>query len=82
MRVDDLDEAEETITIKSERVGYAKVTRRRHDHKPTGKLAHLWWYRCLARAAVVSEGTTSGINAPWSAYGGDWSCSAPTTIYA
>jgi integrase len=61
MRVD-LEEAEEILTIKGDQVGYAKVTRRRHDRKPTGKLAHLWWYRCLARAGLVTEGTTSGMH--------------------
>jgi integrase/recombinase XerD len=25
-------------------------------------LAHLWWYRCLARAGLVDERTTSGMN--------------------
>jgi site-specific recombinase XerC len=43
-------------------VGYANVTRRRHDRKPTGKLAHLWWYRSLARAGLVAEGATSGMH--------------------
>jgi site-specific recombinase XerC len=62
MRVD-LADAEETITIsKNRKVGYANVTRRRHDRKPTGKIAHLWWYRCLARAGLVPEGTTSGMH--------------------
>jgi site-specific recombinase XerC len=37
------------------------VTRRRHDRKPTGKLVHLWWYRCLERAGRVEKGTTSGM---------------------
>ena len=61
MRVD-VDEAEETVTIGGKPVGYANVTRRRHDRKPTGRIAHLWWYRCLARAGVVSEGATSGMH--------------------
>ena len=38
------------------------ATRRRHDRKPTGKIAHLWWYRCLERAGLVLEGATSGVN--------------------
>jgi integrase len=61
MRVD-LANAEEILTIGKERVGYANVTRRFHDRKPTGKLVHRWWYRCLERAGLVSEGTTSGMN--------------------
>ena len=39
MRVD-LEEAEEVLTIGKERIGYANVTRRFHDRKPSGKLAH------------------------------------------
>ena len=57
----ELEAAEEILTIGTEQVGYAKVTRRRHDRKPSGKLAHRWWYRCLERAGVVAEGTTSGM---------------------
>ena len=38
MRVD-LGEAQEVLTIGKERIGYANVTRRFHDRKPTGK-----WY--------------------------------------
>ena len=60
MRVN-LEEAEEVLTIGGSQTGYAKVTRRRHDQKPTGKLAHLWWYRCLARAGLVPEGATRGM---------------------
>jgi site-specific recombinase XerC len=58
----DLDEADEVLTIKGSPVGYANVTRRRHDRKPTGKLAHRWWYRCLARAGLVPEGAQSGMH--------------------
>ena len=61
MRVD-VEDAEEIVTISNKDVGYAIVTRRHHDRKPTGKLAHLWWYRCLARAGLVPEGTTSGMH--------------------
>jgi site-specific recombinase XerC len=61
MRVD-LAEAEEILPIGKEQIGYARITRRRHDRKPTGKLVHRWWYRCLERAGVVSEGATSGLN--------------------
>jgi site-specific recombinase XerC len=57
-----LEDAEETITLGGKQVGYANVTRRRHDRQPTGKLAHLWWYRCLERAGLVPKGTTSGVN--------------------
>jgi site-specific recombinase XerC len=57
-----LEEAEEILTIRGSQTGYAKVTRRRHDQKPTGKLAHRWWYRCLERAGLVTEGTTSGMH--------------------
>ena len=58
----DLDEAEDVLTIGKERIGYANVTRRFHDRKPTGKLVHRWWYRCLERAGLIPEGTTSGMN--------------------
>jgi integrase len=61
MRVD-VESATEIITIKNDILGYANVTRRHHDRKPTGKLAHRWWYRCLTRAGLVSEGTLSGLN--------------------
>jgi integrase len=57
-----LDEAEEVLPLGAEQVGYASVTSRRHDRQPTGKLAHRWWYRCLERAGVVAEGTTSGMH--------------------
>jgi integrase len=58
----DLEEADEVLTIKGRPVGYASVTRRRHDGTPTGKLAHRWWYRCLARAGLVPEGAESGMH--------------------
>jgi integrase len=61
MRVD-LGEADEILDLKTGRVGYANVTRRRHDRKPTGKLAHVWWDRCLVRAGLVPEGTTGGMH--------------------
>jgi site-specific recombinase XerD len=61
MRVD-LAEAEEILPIGKEQIGYARITRRHHDRKPTGKLVHRWWYRCLERAGVVSEGAKSGLN--------------------
>jgi integrase len=50
------------LTLGDKQVGYAKLTRRRHDRKPSGKLAHLWWYRCLERAELVPKGTTGGMN--------------------
>jgi integrase len=61
MRVD-VEEAEEIVPIGKKSIGYANVTRRSHERKPTGKLAHVWWYRCLARAGPVPEGTTSGMH--------------------
>jgi hypothetical protein len=39
MRVD-LAEAEEILPIGKEQIGYARITRRHHDRKPTGKLVH------------------------------------------
>jgi site-specific recombinase XerC len=57
-----IDNAEEVLKLGDRQAGYTKVTRRRHDSKPTGKLAHLWWYRCLARAGVVPEGATCGMH--------------------
>jgi len=56
------DEADEVLDIGSETVGYANITRRRHDRKPTGKIVHFWWYRCLERAGLVPEGTSSGMH--------------------
>jgi hypothetical protein len=56
-----LEEADEINTLRGAQVGCGRVTRRRHDRKPTGKVAHLWWYRCLHRAGLVAEGTTSGM---------------------
>jgi site-specific recombinase XerC len=62
MRVD-LDQAEEVLELGSGRKqGYAQVVRRNHDTRPTGKLVHLWWYRCLERAGLVPKGTTAGLN--------------------
>jgi site-specific recombinase XerC len=61
MRVD-LEDADEVLTIAGRQTGYANVTRRRHESKPSGKLAHLWWYRCLERAGLVAKGTTSGMH--------------------
>ena len=57
-----VDEAEEILDVAGGKVGYANITRRRHDLKPSGKIAHLWWYRCLARAGLVEEGATGGMN--------------------
>lgn len=62
MKVAD-DHATEFVTFeRGRRQGYADITRRRHDQKPTGKIAHLWWYRCLERARLVEKGTTAGAN--------------------
>jgi site-specific recombinase XerC len=61
MRVE-LDDAEEILKLNGTDVGYAQITRRKHDQKPTGKIAHLWWYRCLERAGEVLKGTTAGTN--------------------
>lgn len=58
----DLEDATETLTIGGQQVGYADVTTRRHDKRPTPKIAHFWWYRCLERAGVVTKGTTAGTN--------------------
>jgi integrase len=77
MRVQ-LEEAEEIITLGGRQVGYARVTRRRHDRQPTGKLAHLWWYRCLERAGLVTAGTRSGNeHAPRAAHGRDRASTLP-----
>ena len=61
MRVDPVD-GDEVLEVGGKRIGYGRATRRRHDRKPTGKIAHLWWYRCLERAGLVLEGATSGVN--------------------
>ena len=62
MRVD-LDQASEIVDLgNGKRQGYAWVLRRLHERKPTGKLVHLWWYRCLERAGLVVQGATSGTN--------------------
>lgn len=58
----DLDQATEILEVNGRRQGYADVTRRSHDRKPTGKLVHMWWYRCLQRAELVPKGTTAGMN--------------------
>ena len=52
-------EAEEVLTIGNDKIGYARITRRRHDRKPTGKLVHRWWYRCLERSGLVTEGASA-----------------------
>jgi site-specific recombinase XerC len=52
----------EVLTIQGRPVGYANLTRRRHDRKPTGKLAHRWWYRRLAREGLVPEDALSGMH--------------------
>lgn len=57
-----LDEAEEVLDLGGKQQGYANITRRRHDRPITGKRVHLWWYRCLERAAVVPKGAQSGVN--------------------
>lgn len=57
------DRAQETIDLGNGRVQtYAWIARRLHDRHPTGKLVHLWWYRCLERAGLVAKGTTGGTN--------------------
>lgn len=59
-----VDEASEVLDLgRGKKVGYADVVRRYHNRSaPTGKLVHLWWYRCLERAGVVDTGTTAGMN--------------------
>jgi site-specific recombinase XerC len=58
-----LGEAEEVLELgDGKRAGYANVLSRRHDRSVSGKLVHRWWYRCLARAGVVAEGVTGGVN--------------------
>lgn len=58
-----LHEAPEILDLGSgKQQGYAWVTRRLHDKRPTGKLVHLWWYRALERAGIVDKGTTAGTN--------------------
>lgn len=44
------------------RQGYAEIVRRDHSKHPTGKVAHLWWYRALERAGLVEKGQTGGVN--------------------
>lgn len=58
-----IDEAEEVLELgNGRRQGYANVTRRKHDRRPTGKLVHLWWYACLQRASLVEKDVTAGMN--------------------
>ena len=58
-----LADADEVLELGNGRQqGYSWITRRLHDRKPTGKLVHLWWYRCLERAGIVEKGTTGGTN--------------------
>lgn len=62
MKVDD-DQAEEFLQLgNGKRQGYAWIVRRKHDRQVTGKLVHLWWYRCLERADLIPKGTTAGMN--------------------
>lgn len=62
MRVE-LDQADEILQLgNGKQQGYSWVARRLHDRKPTGKLVHLWWYRCLERAGIVAKGVTGGTN--------------------
>jgi integrase len=59
----ELDEATEVLDFgDGTKQGYAWLTTRNHDQQPTGKLVHMWWYRCLERAGLVPKGTTGGTN--------------------
>lgn len=58
----ELDDADEVLAIAGKKQGYANVTRRNHTKQPTGKVAHLWWYRTLERAGLVEKGATGGMN--------------------
>ncbi len=58
----ELDEAEEILTVGKRQQGYAQVIRRNHTEQPTGKVAHLWWYRCLHRAGLVEKDANAGMN--------------------
>lgn len=60
-RLSDLG-ASSALQIGKERVGYAPVTRRRHDKRLGQHGTHDWWYRCLATAGVIPDGVTSGAN--------------------
>lgn len=57
-----LDQATEVLQLKGGPVGYAWVTEYKHDREIAGHSVHRWWYRCLERAGVVTEGITSGEN--------------------
>jgi site-specific recombinase XerC len=59
-----LEEAEELRLIGGDLpAGYSTVTTRKHsDKRPSPQTVHRWWYRCLVRAGLVPEGTTSGAN--------------------
>lgn len=58
-----IEEADEVLDLgRGQKAGYSTVVRRDHTREPTGKLVHLWWYRCLERAGVVPKGTTAGVN--------------------
>jgi integrase len=59
----DVDGAEEIVELGNGRSqGYSWIVRRKHDRAVSGKLVHLWWYRCLERADLVPKGTTAGMN--------------------
>jgi site-specific recombinase XerD len=62
LKVDDEQATEFLDLAHGKRQGYAEVTRRNHNVKPTGKLVHLRWYGCLERAGLVPKGTTAGTN--------------------
>ena len=57
-----VDEAEEILNIRGEKIGYAHVTKRDHSKKPSRGRTHDWWYRCLQRAGLVPEGVTKGMH--------------------
>lgn len=58
-----LHEADEILDLgNGQQQGYAWMTKRWHHQEPTGKLVHLWWYRCLERASLVKKGATAGQN--------------------
>lgn len=58
----ELEEADEVLNVRGERIGYTTVTRYDHTLRPSGKKMHLWWYRALERAEMVPKGTTAGMN--------------------
>jgi len=57
-----VEEAEETLKIRGDVIGYRHRTRYDHSKTPSETRTSMWWYRCVVRAGLAEEGTRSGVN--------------------